>query len=401
MADRMPASRMTDLFVAATLALAVASCSTPGASPSPVGASPSPAGTSPSPVGASPSAVAESPTPSATGPLPTVGSTPTSSIVLMTHDSFAISEDVLAEFEARSGVRVEILRAGDAGVMVNQAILTVDAPLADVMYGVDNAFLSRALDAGIFEAHRPPLLSTVSPELVLDPDGRVTPIDYGDVCINYDRTAFAAAGAPPAPVGLEELTAPAYRSMLVVENPATSSPGLAFLLATVGHFGEAGDYTWRDYWADLRANDVLVTSGWEEAYNGAFSGGAGQGDRPIVVSYATSPAAEVLFADPPREEPPTASLTEGCFRQIEFAGVLAGTAHRTEAQALIDFMLEPTFQADMPLNMFVFPANSQVGLPEVFVEHAATVPEPITIDQETLGAQRERWIEEWTDVVLR
>ena len=373
MVEPMPAPRTRGL-VAATLALVMAACSMPDASPSPVGASPV--------------------------PLPTASPAPSSSIVLMTHDSFAVSDNVLAEFEELSGVRVEILRAGDAGVMVNQAILTRDAPLADAIYGVDNAFLSRALDAGIFRPHRPPLLSTVSPALRLDPEGRVTPIDYGDVCINYDRAAFAAGG-PPAPVRLEDLAQPAYRGMLVVENPATSSPGLAFLLATVGYFGEEGDYTWRDYWADLRANDVLVTGGWEEAYNGAFSGGAGQGDRPMVVSYATSPAAEVFFADPQPEEPPTASLTEGCFRQIEFAGVLAGTAHPTEAEALIDFMLSPAFQADMPLNMFVFPANSQVGLPEVFVQHAAVVPDPITVDQAMLAAQRERWIEDWTDVVLR
>jgi thiamine transport system substrate-binding protein len=385
MADRMPGPRRAHLAVAA-LWLMVASCSTPAASPLPA-ASPSPAGASPSPA--------------ATVPSPPASPAAGSSIVLMTHDSFAISDAVLAEFEQQSGVRVEILRAGDAGVMVNQAILTRDAPLADVMYGVDNAFLSRALDAGIFEPHRPPLLATVPPQLQLDPLGRVTPIDYGDVCVNYDRAAFDSAGAPAAPVRLEDLAEPAYRGMLVVENPATSSPGLAFLLATVGHFGDEGDYTWRDYWADLRANEVLVTSGWEEAYNGSFSGGAGQGDRPIVVSYATSPAAEVLFADPPTDQPPTASLTEGCFRQIEFAGVLAGTAHPTEAQALIDFMLGPTFQADMPLNMFVFPANSQVGLPQVFVEHAAVVPDPIAVDQETLGEQREGWIEDWTDVVLR
>lgn len=389
MVDRGPAPRMTGLLVAATLALVVASCSTPRASPSPVAASPSPVATAPSPTGTAPT------------PAPSPSRAPNSSIVLMTHDSFAVSDDVLAEFEELSGVRVEILRAGDAGVMVNQAILTKDAPLADVMYGVDNAFLSRALDAGIFEPHRAPLLAIVPPQLRLDPQDRVTPIDYGDVCINYDRAAFATAGAPPAPVRLGDLAQPAYRGMLVVENPATSSPGLAFLLATVGHFGETGEYTWRDYWADLRANDVLVTSGWEEAYNGSFSGGAGQGDRPIVVSYATSPAAEVFYADPQPEQAPTASLTEGCFRQIEFAGVLAGTAHPTEARALVDFMLGPTFQADMPLNMFVFPANSLIVPPEVFVEHAAVVPEPITIDQETLGEDRDRWIEDWTDVVLR
>ena len=340
-------------------------------------------------------------TPSVTGSTPTSDGTAASSpVVLMTHDSFAVSDAVLEAFEDRSGIRVEILRAGDAGAMVNQAILTADAPLADVLYGVDNAFLSRALDAGIFREHRPPLLSAVPPDLRLDPTGFATPIDYADVCLNYDRAAFAD-GDPPAPATLEDLAEPAYRGMLVVENPATSSPGLAFLLATVGHFGDDGDYTWRDYWAALRDNDVLVTSGWEEAYNGSFSGGAGEGDRPVVVSYATSPAAEVFFTDPQPAKAPTASLKDGCFRQIEFAGVLAGTKRLTEAEALVDFLLSPEFQVDMPLNMFVFPANAEVDLPEVFVRHAQLVPEPVTVPQETIGEERDAWIEEWTDVVLR
>ena len=323
---------------------------------------------------------------------------PPARLRLMTHDSFGISDEVLAEFERQHGVPVEILRAGDGGAMVNQAILTREAPLAHVLFGVDNTFLSRALEAGIFTPYRSPSLESVPPELVLDGEHRVTPIDYGDVCLNIDREAFADT---PAPVRLEDLTEPAYRGMLVVQNPATSTPGLAFLLATVARFGEDGDYTWRDYWAELRENDVLVTAGWEEAYNGAFSGGAGEGDRPIVVSYATSPAAEVYFADPRPDQSPTVALMDGCFRQVEFAGILAGSGAGALGEAFIDFMLSRPFQEDIPLKMFVFPANRQAELPEVFVEHGQAAPEPISLLPDQIGAERERWIEEWTDVVLR
>ncbi len=317
----------------------------------------------------------------------------------MTHDSFAVSDDVLAEFEGEHGARVRVLRAGDAGSMVNQAILAREAPLADVLYGVDNAFLSRALEADIFTPYAPSLVETVPHELVLDPDFRATPIDYGDVCLNYDRSAFTSL---PPPSTLDDLADPAYRGMLVVQNPATSSPGLAFLLATVARFGEEGDYTWRDYWTDLRANDVLVSAGWEDAYYGSFSGGSGEGERPIVVSYATSPVAEVVFADPVPSEAPTGVLEDGCFRQVEFAGVLRGRpgAQRL-AQALVDFMLDVRFQEDVPLNMFVFPANGQADVPPEFAEHAAAIDEPLTMDPAVIDAGRERWIEEWTDVVLR
>jgi len=334
----------------------------------------------------------------AIAPVACTGAAQPTEVVLMTHDSFAISDDVIAAFEEQHGVEVRLLRAGDAGSMVNQAILTRESPLADVLFGIDNTFLSRALEAGIFEAYESPDAGLVPASLRLDAQNRVTPVDYGDVCLNYDRDAFSASDA--APTSLEDLADARHGGRLVVENPATSSPGLAFMLATIARFGDSGDYTWLDYWRDLRANDVLVTSGWEEAYYERFSGGAGEGERPIVVSYATSPVAEVVFADPQPDEAPTGVVTDGCFRQIEFAGVLAGTQRPEIARRLIDFMLGPTFQADIPLNMFVFP-STDVELPAAFVEHAAQVEAPITIEPSLIDANRERWLEEWTNVVLR
>ncbi len=321
-------------------------------------------------------------------------------LVVMTHDSFALPDELLARFEADAGVRLRILKGGDAGAMLNQAILTRERPLADVLYGVDNTFLSRALDAELFVPYASPLLERVPEDLVLDAEHRVTPVDYGDVCINYDREAFGE-GRLPLPSRLEDLTRPEYRGKLVVENPATSSPGLAFLLATVARFGENGEYTWRDYWSDLRANDVLVTSGWEEAYYSAFSGGSGEGDRPLVVSYATSPPAEVYFADPQPDEAPTGTLLDGCYRQVEFAGILRGTGAEDKARRFIDFLLSAPVQEAIPLQMFVFPANRDAQLPDVFVRHAARVKEPLTIGQERIAANRERWIQEWTSTVVR
>ncbi len=319
-------------------------------------------------------------------------------LVLMTHDSFAVSEDLLEAFEDRHGVMLDVLRAGDAGAMVNQAILTRDAPLADVLFGVDNTFLSRALEADIFVPYPAAAGENISAELRLGGE-LATPIDYGDVCVNYDREFFEASA--PAPRSIEELAEAAQRSRLVVENPATSSPGLAFLLATIVRFGEQGEYTWRDYWADLVANDVLVVAGWEEAYYGSFSGGAGAGDRPLVVSYATSPVAEVFLADPQPEQAPTGVINDGCFRQVEFAAVLRGTRQPQLAGRLIEYLLSAEVQADIPLDMFVFPAVSGIEPPPLFVQHAVAVREPLTMDPATIAANRERWIEEWTDVVLR
>lgn len=320
-----------------------------------------------------------------------------SEIVLMTHDSFAVSDDVLAAFTQETGVTVRVLNSGDAGAMLNQAILTKDNPLADVLYGVDNTFLSRALEAGLFEPYAPAGLDSVPDEFELDPEHRVTPIDFGDVCLNYDKAYFADTGLA-VPSSLAELTRPEYRGLLVVEDPATSSPGLAFLLATIAAFGEEGEYTWKDYWGDLVANDLQIASGWEEAYYSDFSGGAGEGERPLVVSYASSPPAEVIFSEQPVDEAPTGVITEGAFRQIEFAGILAGTKAPRGARLFLDFMLSLRFQEDMPLNMFVFPVNSDATLPPEFVEYTEVPVAPLSLGPEAIEAGRERWIEEWTAI---
>ena len=321
---------------------------------------------------------------------------------VMTHDSFDISEAVLVEFETEYDATVEILRAGDAGVLLNQAILSADNPIADVLYGVDNTLLSRALEAEIFEPYGSPLLAEIPDHLELDAEHRALPVDYGDVCLNYDRGWFADHDLEP-PTDLGDLAKPKYRGLTVVENPPTSSPGLAFMLATIGRFGEEGDYTWLEYWAELRQNDVLVVEGWEDAYWGQFTyGSQGEGDRPIVVSYASSPPVEVFFAEEPFEEAPTAAIIAdgSCFRQIEFVGILRGAQHRDLAEAWVDFMLGRTFQEDIPLRMFVFPANEQAALPEVFAKFAAVPEHPAMVDHADIEANREAWIEAWTEVVL-
>jgi thiamine transport system substrate-binding protein len=322
-------------------------------------------------------------------------------VTLMTHDSFYLPDAVIEAFEAEHDADLEILPSGDAGSMVNQAILTADRPLADVIYGVDNTFLSRALAADLFDPYRPAALDAVSPGLDLDAEHRVTPIDYGDVCLNIDRSAFGEGGLP-VPDRLEDLLDPALAGVLVVENPATSSPGLAFLLATVAYFGDDPETGWQAFWRALREGGVTVASGWEEAYYGDFSGGSGDGQLPMVVSYASSPVAEVVFGpDPEADDSPTAALDVGCFRQVEFAGVLRGTDEPELARALIDHLLATETQAELPLAMYVYPARGDVALPEVFARHALVPSAPLSLDPETIDAGREAWISEWTDIVLR
>lgn len=318
-----------------------------------------------------------------------------SEVVLMTHGSFAVSEGVLEAFTDETGVSVTVLEAGDAGAMVNQAILTKDNPVADVLYGIDNTFLSRAQDEDLFVPFRSPALDRVSRDLHV-PGDVVTPVDVGYVCVNIDLMELERRNIT-APSNLADLTDPAYGGTFVVEDPTTSSPGLAFLLATISRFGEDGAYPWQAYWKDLVANDALIVPGWEQAYYGEFSGGSGEGDRPIVVSYATSPVAEVYFSD--LATAPTAIVDDGCFLQIEYAGILRGTEAEPAARHLVDFLLSTTFQNDIPLNMFVYPVNEDAQLPAVFLEHAAYPNEPVVMDPATIDGNRERWLAEWAAAV--
>jgi thiamine transport system substrate-binding protein len=319
-------------------------------------------------------------------------------LTIMTHDSFSMSKSVLADFEAHLNAKVVILKSGDAGEVLNKAILSKNNPLADIIYGVDNTFLSRALAADMFIPYAPEGLVSVDASLKLDPENRLIPVDFGDVCLNYDIQWFAQNNLSP-PVRLENLIEPIYKGLTVVQNPATSSPGLAFLLATISRFGQDG---FIDFWKQLKANDVLITNGWKEAYWGEFTA-ASKGRHPIVVSYASSPAAEVFYADPQPENAPTGVVVENgsAFRQIEFAGILKGTTHLALAKKAMDFLLSPPFQEDIPLQMFVFPASKTAVLPEVFKKHARITRHPATLDSTLIDAKRDKWIQEWTENILQ
>ncbi|MDH3470662.1 MAG: thiamine ABC transporter substrate-binding protein [Acidimicrobiia bacterium] len=319
-----------------------------------------------------------------------------STVRLMTHDSFEMTDD-LARFTERTGIQVQLITGGDAGEMLSRAIITKDNPVADVVFGIDNTFLGRALDEDIFDSYTPSAIDDLRPGLTEGTEGKVTPIDFANVCLNYDKAGLAEAGIEP-PVRLEDLVAREYAGTLVVEDPSLSSTGLSFLLATIAQFGEGG---WQDYWRGLRDNGVEVAAGWEQAYYGSFSGGSGTGERPIVVSYASSPPVEVIFAAEPITEAPTAAVLDGCFRQIEYVGIVSGTDVRSEAEGLIDFMLQKEVQEAIPLNMFVFPALESAALPTEFMEHTALPADPVTMSLGDIDANRDRWIAEWIDIVLR
>lgn len=332
----------------------------------------------------------------------TAGDAPKSkTVTLVSHDSFNVTDTVLKELEQQSGYTVKVLKSGDAGAALNQEILTKGSPRGDVFFGVDNTLLSRALDNGVFTPYEAKGLADVKPEAVLDKEHRVTPVDSGDICVNYDKAYFADKKLAP-PQTLDDLVKPEYKNLLVTENAATSSPGLGFLLASVGKYGDDG---WKDYWSKLKANGVEVVDGWEQAYNERFSGSAGgkkaKGDRPLVVSYASSPPVEVLYADPQPAEAPTGVATGTCFRQTEFAGLLKGAANEEGGKALIDFLISKKFQEDMPLQMFVNPVTKDAKLPELFTKHGVVIDKPEAVAPDAIAKNRDQWVKAWSALVVK
>ncbi|MCP2258902.1 thiamine transport system substrate-binding protein [Streptoalloteichus tenebrarius] len=313
-------------------------------------------------------------------------------VVLVTHNSFNPPKELLEDFQKRTGVKLEVRASGDGGALTNQLVLTKANPLGDVAFGVDSTFASRALEEGVFQPYRGPEADK-GPQRYA-PQGnqdRLTAVDVGDVCLNVDTGWFQQRGVAE-PRTLDDLTQPQYKDLLVAEDPATSSPGLAFLLATVAKYGENG---YADYWKRLRDNGLKVTSGWEEAYNQDFTAGSGKGQRPVVVSYASSPAFTIGDDGKPR----TKALLDTCYRQVEYAGVLAGAKNVDDARKVVDFLVSPEFQAKVAESMYVYPAREGVALPASW-QQAAPLPErSAELPADEVRAGRERWVEQWRKTV--
>ncbi|MGW1505283.1 thiamine ABC transporter substrate-binding protein [Streptomyces mirabilis] len=339
---------------------------------------------------------------SACGSSDSGGAGDSKTVTLVSHDSWAVSKSVLEDFEKQSGYKVRVLKDGDAGQAVNKAILTKDNPQGDVFFGVDNTLLSRALDNGLFQSYEAKGADQIVQQYRIDQDRhRVTPIDSGDICVNYDKAYFSEHKLAP-PASFDDLIKPAYKNLLVTENAGTSSPGLGFLLGTAAKYGDEG---WQDYWKKLKANGVKVVDGWEQAYNDEFSGSAGgkkaKADRPLVVSYASSPPAEVIYADPKPKTAPTGVASGTCFRQVEYAGLLSNAKNTKGGKALLDFLISSEFQDDMPLNMFVYPVRERAQVPEEFVKFGPQAKNPETLAPAKIADNRDQWVKSWTSLVLK
>jgi thiamine transport system substrate-binding protein len=312
---------------------------------------------------------------------------------VMVHSSFSLPKPLLAQFETQSKVKLRIIKGGDAGEMLNKLILTRAQPVADVVFGIDNALVLKAQAVQVIEPF--PNASLHGPAPLALGHG-VVPVDYGYVNLNYDKAWVAKSGVP-LPKSLDDLTQATYRDWLLVQNPATSSPGYAFLLATIAGLGEEKAFDW---WAKMRANGLKVTKGWSEAYYTDFSRNGGK--YPVVVSYATSPAAEVFYSKDKLTESPTGNLfvKGGVFRQVEGVALVKGGGQREAAAKFIEFLRSAPVQEALQTSMWMFPAEARTPRPEV-MRHG---PEPTAYDSlsaDVIADKGAQWVSRWTQVVLK
>ena len=321
------------------------------------------------------------------------GAAASGEVVLVTHESFHLPKKLLKQFQEESGYELVVRAAGDAGVLTNKLVLTKSNPLGDVAFGVDNTFASRALDEGVFAPYDATLPEGADEYLLPGDDDRaLTPVDNASVCVNVDDTWFADHDLAP-PTSLDDLVDPAYRDLFVTPGAATSSPGMAFLLATIAAYGEDG---WQDWWTELMANGAELTDGWSDAYQVDFTQGGGKGDRPIVLSYDSSPAFTVADG-----RSTTSALLDTCFRQVEYAGVLDGAENPDGARALVDFLVSPEVQAALPDSMYVFPVDSSVELPAEWAQFAQQPTDPLEVDPAAIDEHRDAWLRDWSDLTSR
>lgn len=291
---------------------------------------------------------------------------------LAAHDSFVISDELINQFESDSGYELEIIRLGDTGSLTNQLVLSKNAPVADAFFGIDNTFLGRAESEGVIE-------------------GKPLAIDYSDVCFNYDIAWFEEQAITP-PEHWRDLVQPEFKGLAVVSNPNFSSPGLAFLASTHAAFDTPAEVD--EFWVALRENEVKVAGSWEDAYFADFTRYGG--NRPIVLSYASSPSAEV-------NEDGTAgsrALLDDCFRQTEFAGVIADSANSAGARALVEFLRGDSFQRSVPEAMYVYPAVEGISVPESWAQFALPATSTLGEDLDVNG-NRDTWLADWSEVFDR
>lgn len=305
-------------------------------------------------------------------------------LIVYSYDSFAsewgAGPSIIAEFEAKYGIKVELYAPGDGVVVLSQLIMEKENPKADVVIGLDNNLLARTLSEDILEPYKTPELSKISTDLQFDKSNHLTPYDFGFFAICYDKENIT-----DLPKSLEDLTKEEYKDSLILMDPRTSTPGLGFLLWTISVYGD--DYL--EYWDRLKPSILTITEGWSSAY-GLFT----QEEAPLVLSYSTSPVYHVEYEETTRFG--ALEFEEGNYQHIEGMGIIKGTDKREAAEKFIDFMLTDSSQKTLAMSNIMYPSVSATELPESF-SHAFIAEKALLIESSTIEDLSSVWVQDWVE----
>lgn len=325
-------------------------------------------------------------------------------LTIVTYDIIAITDDVLNEFTNQTGVQVEMIRTDDAGGILEHLLLTKDNPQADLALGLDNTYLQTAFQFDLLAEHGAQIPVLDSKATIPYNGNKAVPFDQGYICLNADTQALSENHIS-FPTTLEELTAPDWKGKTAFPSPVTSSPGRAFMVASIDYFEQQSSNTTAfDWWADMADNDAIFTTGWTEAYETHYTGGYGIwneghiGDAWLTVSYCHSPGVEALYGGNSTISA-AVDIDFASFSQVEYAAPVNGGGSKNAVNAFIEFLLTDEVNTNMPENNLMYSVLEGKDLPETngYRYHSPVPSQPSTIEMDRIGQEMDDWLKDWRD----
>ncbi len=324
---------------------------------------------------------------------------------ILTYDITGFSDEMLSTFTNQTGFEIELVKADDAGGILEQLLQTQDAPQVDLAIGLDNTYLQTALDAELLQEHSTDVSGLSSAALEPYNGPFAVPFDRGDVCLNYDESRVDGENLS-VPTSLWDLTEPEWDGLAAFPSPLTSSPGRAFMTATVDYFenDDNGTTDAFDWWEAMAENGAIFTSGWTEAYEIHYSGGYGEwveghiGDAAMTVSYCHSPGVEAYYSSNWTKST-SLTLPRATFHQVEYAAVVAGASEIDGANAFLAYLLSEDVNRNMPENNLMQSVLVDATWPETdgYAHHTDTPELNAEITTQRIGQDMDGWLSSWQD----
>ncbi|MBJ23765.1 MAG: hypothetical protein CMB64_03760 [Euryarchaeota archaeon] len=324
-------------------------------------------------------------------------------LVIATYDVYALTDEMIGDFENQTGITVSMIKLDDAGSVLDYLIQNKGTETIDLAIGLDNTYLQTAIKQGVLTEHLANNLDNISQDALAPYNGPfAVPFDMGHVCLNYDSSIVDGQNMT-VPTSLWNLTEEEWRGKVAIPSPITSSPGRAFMLATLDYFNSLGESTseFEEWWSAMEENDVIITSGWSEAYETHYTGGYGEyeagyvGDAHITVSYCHSPGVESWY-NGNWTKSAALNLPKTSFFQVEYISSVMGGDQQSSA-LFIEFLLSEDINSNMPVQNSMYSVLEGFDLPEEngYLFHSIIPNEPSEISMIEIEENMESWLLLW------